>query len=81
MGIFDSHYDQMQGAMAITGRQWCDYIVYCLAEESFFVDRVYFDSSYWSNVMYPKINEFLLTNEHLFTNLRLKYEANRSYRR
>lgn len=73
--IFDSHFDQMQGAMAITNKEWCDYVVYCLAEEQVFVDRVYYDPRYWHDNAYPKIDNFLNTHKQLFTNLRLKYDA------
>lgn len=72
--IFDSHFDQMQGSMAITDKQWCDYVVYCLAEEHVFVDRVYFDPRYWHNTMYPKIDAFLNEHETLFKGLRLRYD-------
>ena len=73
--IFDSHFDQMQGSMAITDRDWCDYVVYCLAEEHAFVDRVYYDPRYWHNIMYPKIDTFLSENEALFKDLQQRYTA------
>jgi len=78
--IFDSHYDQMQGSMAIINKEWCDYIVYCLAEKKIFVERIYFDRRYWYNEMYPKIDDFLNRHEKLFTELRLKYESRQSSR-
>jgi hypothetical protein len=71
--IFDSHYDQMQGNMAITGRQWCDYIIYCPNENKEFVERIYFDPSYWNDLMYPKITKFLEKNKELFEDLRKRY--------
>ena len=73
--IFDSHFDQMQGSMAITDKQWCDYVVYCLAEEHVFVDRVYADQRYWHNTMYPKIDNFLDEHKTLFTSLRERYDT------
>lgn len=56
--IWPTHYDQMQGCMAITGKKWCDYIVFCLAENRVFVDRVWFNRQYWETELYPKIRTF-----------------------
>lgn len=57
--IISSYYDQMQGCMAITNKEWCDFIVYCEPENRVFVKRVIFDKKYWNDVLYPKIDEFL----------------------
>lgn len=72
--IFASHYDQMQGGMAVAEKDWCDYIVFCLATEEVFVDRVYFNREYWEGHVYPKIKEFLETHDSLFKSLKDKYE-------
>ena len=56
--IWDTHYDQMQGGMAITGKKWCDYVVYCTPENDVFVQRFRFDPAYWNEVLYPKIQEW-----------------------
>jgi hypothetical protein len=57
--IWKTHYDQMQGCMAICNKQWCDYVVYCIEENKIFTQRVYFDSSYWSKELYPSICSFI----------------------
>lgn len=57
--IFPSHYDQMIGYMAITGRKWCDYVV---LDESgdFYVERLKFNKHHWENILYPEIQRFLM---------------------
>lgn len=57
--IWDSHYDQMQGGMAICNKEWCDYIVYCTSENKVFVQRVLFDPKYWYGVLYPRLCNFV----------------------
>lgn len=64
--IYDSHYDQMQGNIAITGRKWCDYIVYCPNENVVFIERIYFNYWYWWKYLYPKLSKFLDTYPNLF---------------
>ena len=64
--IFRSHYDQMQGAMAVTSKQWCDYIVYCEPYDQVYVERVDFNREYWEEVMYPRICNFLDNHPELF---------------
>jgi exodeoxyribonuclease (lambda-induced) len=53
--ILPSHYDQMQGGMAVSGRQWCDYIVYCKPENTVFVQRIPFCFKYWMYTLYPSV--------------------------
>jgi len=60
--IKDCHYCQMQGGMAILGKQWCDYVVYSPPSGKVFLDRVYFNPEFWNNTMYPRILEFLKVN-------------------
>ena len=60
--IWITHYDQMQGCMAITNKRWCDYVVYCVNEGRVFVERVLFNQSYWDQELYPQIKAF---NENL----------------
>lgn len=57
--IKSTHYDQMQGCMAITGKKWCDYIVFATESEKVFVDRVPFNEIYWKAELWPKIKYFL----------------------
>ena len=58
--IFESYYAQMQGGMAILGRKWCDFIVYCEGSEVFF-SRVPFDREYW-DTLHREINGFIEKN-------------------
>lgn len=64
--IFRSHYDQMQGAMAITNKEWCDYIVYCQPYDQVYVERIDFNGEYWKDIMYPRICNFLDDHPELF---------------
>lgn len=57
--IWDSHYDQMQIGMKVTGKSWCDYVVYSGREERIFVDRVPLNQDYWDEVLAPGIQNFL----------------------
>ena len=45
--IFPSHYDQMQTQMAVLGKKWCDYVVYCPADEIYIQHRVPFNPRHW----------------------------------
>lgn len=56
--IWKSHYDQMQGGMAILGKKWCDYVVYCQPEDYFYRERILFNANYWNNCLYPNIKHF-----------------------
>jgi hypothetical protein len=56
--IWKSHYDQMQGGMAILGKEWCDYLVYCKPEKYFYKERILFNPNYWNNCLYPQIKNF-----------------------
>lgn len=53
------HYDQMQGNMAILGRDWCDYIV-CAesAHGDMIIERIPFDRDYWDD-LYTGMKMFL----------------------
>jgi putative phage-type endonuclease len=59
--IWDSHYDQMQGSMRVTNKQWCEYIVYATESGRAYVERVPFNPSYWNDDLYPAIQHFLNT--------------------
>jgi hypothetical protein len=60
--IPQTHYDQMIGGMAITGKSWCDYAVCDLQAKHLYIERVLFDTEYWSVELYPKLRTFI---EHL----------------
>lgn len=47
--IWPTHYDQMQHAMAVMGKKWCMYIVYCKADSKIFTQKIPFDEVYWGN--------------------------------
>lgn len=59
--IWDTHYDQMQGAMRVTNKKWCDYIVYATDSGRSYVERVQFNEAYWNENLWPKIQNFLDT--------------------
>lgn len=59
--IFRTHYDQMQGGLAITRKKWCDYIVYCKEENDIFVWRVEWNPDHWNQLLYPRICQFFST--------------------
>ena len=59
MRINPTHYDQMQGAMSILNREWCDYVVYCESENRLYIERVWRDNVYWNEDLYPKLVNFL----------------------
>jgi len=56
--IWNTHYIQMQGEMKITGKKWCDYIVYATQSNRAYVERIDFNEKYWDEI-WPKIQEFL----------------------
>ena len=57
--IFPTHYDQMTGYLAISGRKWCDYVVLDKSGD-FYVERFNFNRHHWENVLYPHIQSFLI---------------------
>lgn len=56
--IWDGHYCQMQGCMAILGKKWCDYIVYATESQNVYVERIPFNEDFWNQELYPGINTF-----------------------
>lgn len=57
--IWPTHYDQMQGCMAILNKSYCDYIVFSPPDGLAYVERIHFNRAYWETQLYPKIQEFL----------------------
>lgn len=49
------HYAQMQMAMIICDRPWCDYLVYSESEDRYFEKRIEKNVDYWDNELYPAI--------------------------
>src|SRR6056297_92094 len=57
--IWDSHYDQMIGNMAVMNKEWCDYIVYSTFDSKVYLERIYFNEKYWNEVLYPGLKFFI----------------------
>ena len=51
-----NYYYQVQGAMAITKRRWCDFVVWTPKGVS--VERIDYDASFWSLKMLPQLLNF-----------------------
>ena len=50
------YHCQVQDQMAISGRSWCDFVVY--TNKRIFVERIVFDKNLWIREMFPKLTEF-----------------------
>jgi len=42
------YYHQVQGQLALTGLEWCDFVIWTLGGIS--VERIYFDADHWENL-------------------------------
>ena len=51
-----NYYCQVVGQTMITGRTWCDFVVY--TEKGSSVERIYCDSDFWNNDLLPKLVAF-----------------------
>ena len=47
------YYHQVQGQLYITGRPWCDFVVWTPTFTS--IERIWFDGVLWSKKMYPRL--------------------------
>jgi predicted phage-related endonuclease len=47
--IWPTHYDQIQHALAVTGKNWCMYIVYSTSDKKIFTQKIPFDPKYWES--------------------------------
>ena len=54
------YYYQIQGQLYITGRPWCDFVVWTPSYTS--VERIWFDTTLWSQKMYPRLREFYMNS-------------------
>lgn len=52
-----NYFYQIQGQLAITSRNWCDFIVYTKKGE-IFVERIQKDTTFWTKNMLPKLTRF-----------------------
>ena len=53
------YYAQVQGELAVTGREWCDFVVYSNGEVV--VDRIFADLDY-CKILKQKLEEFYVRN-------------------
>ncbi len=60
--IVMSHYDQIQGSLAILNKKWCDYIVFSTGDNQVYVEKIHFDDVYWNNDLFPKLKLFVEKN-------------------
>ena len=51
-----NYYYQVQGVMAITGRTWCDFVVW--TPKGISIERIQYNESFWADQMCPKLLEF-----------------------
>ncbi len=67
--IWKNHTDQMMLCLAVLGKKWCDYIVYCTSSCEVFTQRIMFDEKYWE-CLYKNIktNYELYIKPHLIEN-------------
>ena len=49
------YYYQVQGQLAVTGCQWCDFVVYTFKDIT--IERIYFDEDFWMDAL-VKLEEF-----------------------
>lgn len=54
-----NYFFQIQGQLNVTGRKWCDLIVYTAIKE-LFIERIYIDNELWRQVMLPKLKRFYM---------------------
>ena len=55
-----NYYYQVQGQLYITGRPWCDFVVWTPSHTS--VERIWFDSILWGTKIYPRLREFYMNS-------------------
>lgn len=55
-GIPAQYYDQIQGAMAVNGWPWCDFVVY--TPEATQITRLWRNENYWKIVLFPALERF-----------------------
>ena len=58
--ITQNYYYQVQGQFYITGRPWCDFVVWTLSHTS--VERIWFNSILWGIKMYPRLRELYMNS-------------------
>ena len=53
-----NYYYQVQGAMAVTRRSWCDFVVW--TPRGIHIERIRADPDFWSQKMLPKLERFYM---------------------
>ena len=56
--IYDSHYDQIQLSLYISGRKWCIYFVY-INEEEYYKEIVHHNDEYIEKLLLPGLYDFI----------------------
>ena len=51
------YFGQVQGQLALSGRQWCDFFIY--SEHGYLMERIEFDAEHW-NLCVSKLEGFFL---------------------
>ena len=54
------YYYQVQGQLYITGRPWCDFVVWTPTFTS--IECIWFDGVLWSKKMYPRLKAFYMNS-------------------
>ena len=56
------YYYQVQCQLAVTKREWCDFIMYTETPEGkdIYVERIMFDQKAWKKIVFPKLKEFYI---------------------
>eukprot|EP00795_Rhopilema_esculentum_P007395 gene7395-13148_t len=52
------YFEQVQGQMALSDLEWCDFFVFSSESNKMCVARIEFDTEYWRQKLLPKLNDF-----------------------
>ena len=50
------YYAQVQGQLAITGRKWCDFVLY--TSKGLVIETIHFNEQFWNNDLLPALDSF-----------------------
>lgn len=56
------YYAQVQGQMALSGLDWCDFVVFLSGSHTISVERILFDPQYWNDKLLPKLKSFYFSH-------------------
>ena len=54
--LLNAYFAQVQGQMALSGRAWCDFVVF--THKGIHVERIKYDHGYWTTKLLPKLKQF-----------------------